>query len=75
MKDRNYIEKVLLGKLINNKKEYYNNHSLLSSDVFKNLEHKKLYVILDKLRYQNFRLGKMEEFLLSQQQYYYSNNS
>ena len=48
MKDRNYIEKVLLGKLINNKKEYYNNHSLLSSDIFKDLEHKKLYIILDK---------------------------
>tara|TARA_R100000742_G_C4275516_1_gene96042 strand:+ start:296 stop:1588 length:1293 start_codon:yes stop_codon:yes gene_type:complete len=48
MKDRNYLEQVLLGKLINNKKEYYNNHSLLSSDIFKNIEHKKLYMILDK---------------------------
>ena len=48
MKDRDYLEKVLLGKLINNKKEYYNNHSLLSSDIFKELEHKKLYIILDK---------------------------
>ncbi len=49
MKDnRDYLEKVLLGKLMNDKKLYYDNHSLLSVDIFQNTKHKNLYKILDK---------------------------
>ena len=48
MKDRDYLEKVLLGKLMNNTKDYYDNHSLLSVDLFKSVEHKNLFIVLDK---------------------------
>ena len=48
MKDRDYLEKVLLGKLMGNTKDYYDNHSLLSVDLFKSVEHRNLFIILDK---------------------------
>ena len=48
MKDRDYLEKVLLGKLMCRTKEYYDNHSLLSVDLFKSVEHKNLFMVLDK---------------------------
>ena len=47
MKDRDYLEKVLLGKLMNDKSLYYDNHSLLEASLFENEEHKRLYIIMD----------------------------
>jgi replicative DNA helicase len=48
MKDREYLEQVLIGKIINDKKIYYDNHSLLSEDLFTNSQHKKLYRVIDE---------------------------
>jgi replicative DNA helicase len=39
---------VLIGKIINDKKIYYDNHSLLSEDLFTNSQHKKLYRVIDE---------------------------
>tara|TARA_R100001594_G_scaffold141107_1_gene186792 strand:+ start:3321 stop:4622 length:1302 start_codon:yes stop_codon:yes gene_type:complete len=37
------IERTLLGKFINNPQEYYNNHSLLSSELFEDPKNKRIY--------------------------------
>tara|TARA_Y100000592_G_scaffold30665_1_gene48893 strand:- start:376 stop:1668 length:1293 start_codon:yes stop_codon:yes gene_type:complete len=61
MKDRDYLEKVLLGKLMLGKENYYDNHSLLTADLFENPEHKRLYIIMDS-SYQNMGKCDMTEF-------------
>tara|TARA_R100001443_G_scaffold21957_1_gene34170 strand:- start:6110 stop:7402 length:1293 start_codon:yes stop_codon:yes gene_type:complete len=53
MKDRNYLERVLLGKIMNDVKIYYDNHSLLSIDLFEDKVHKELYKVLDKSLQEN----------------------
>ena len=47
MKDRNYLEKVLLGKLILDSKIYFDNHTLLTINLFKDSKHRELYKVLD----------------------------
>ena len=41
--DNIQIERTLIGKFINNPQEYYNNHSLLSSDLFEDPKNRKIY--------------------------------
>ena len=41
--DNIQIERTLKGKFINNPQEYYNNHSLLSSDLFEDPKNRKIY--------------------------------
>jgi len=41
--DNLQIERTLIGKFINNPQEYYNNHSLLSSDLFEDPKNRKIY--------------------------------
>ena len=69
MKDRDYLEKVLLGKLMNNTKDYYDNHSLLSVDLFKSVEHKNLFIILDKSLQENGRCDMTEFYNKSKNKY------
>ena len=47
MNDKEYLEKVLLGKLMGDKTIYYDNHSLLHKNLFSNQQHQKLYTVLD----------------------------
>ena len=47
MNDKEYLEKVLLGKLMGDKTIYYDNHSLLHRNLFSNQQHQKLYTVLD----------------------------
>tara|TARA_Y100000592_G_scaffold26107_1_gene41271 strand:+ start:782 stop:2074 length:1293 start_codon:yes stop_codon:yes gene_type:complete len=61
MKDRNYLEMVLLGKLMTDKTIYFDNHSLLSADLFACEENKRLFIILDN-SYQNTGRCDMTEF-------------
>ena len=42
------IERTLIGKLINNPQEYYNNHSLMSDDLFDDSKNKKIYEYISK---------------------------
>ena len=69
MKDREYLEQVLLGKLINNKKTYYDNHSLLNVELFNNPEHRKLYRILDKSLQENGKCDITEFYTKSANKY------
>lgn len=39
MNDKEYLEKVLLGKLMGDKTIYYDNHSLLHRNLFSNQQH------------------------------------
>ena len=48
MKDRAYLEQVLLGKLMNKPEYYYDHHSMLSEDLFETKEHKHLYRVISK---------------------------
>ena len=41
--DNSQIERTLLGKIINNPQEYYNNHSLLSSELFEDSKNRRIY--------------------------------
>ena len=41
--DNKQIERTLIGKIINNPQEYYNNHSLLNSDLFNNPKNRRIY--------------------------------
>ena len=41
--DSTQIERTLIGKLINNPQEYYNNHSLISSDLFEDAKNRKIF--------------------------------
>jgi len=46
--DNSQIERTLIGKLIINPQDYYNNHSLLSPDIFNNPKNKRIYTYLSK---------------------------
>ena len=46
--DSRQIERTLIGKLINNPQEYYNNHSLMSDDLFDDSKNKKIYEYISK---------------------------
>ena len=46
--DNKQIERTLIGKLIINPQDYYNNHSLLSPDIFKDPKNKRIYTYLSK---------------------------
>jgi len=46
--DNTQIERTLIGKLINNPQEYYNNHSLMSNDLFDDSKNKKIYEYISK---------------------------
>ena len=46
MRDRHHLEQVLLGKLMNKPEYYYNNHTLLSEDLFEVEGHKEIFNIL-----------------------------
>ena len=46
--DSRQIERTLIGKLINNPQEYYNNHSLMSNDLFDDSKNKKIYEYISK---------------------------
>jgi len=46
--DNIQIERTLIGKFINNPQEYYNNHSLLSSELFEDPKNKRIYSYLSK---------------------------
>ena len=46
--DNNQIERTLIGKLINNPQDYYNNHSLLSPDIFNDPKNKRIYTYVSK---------------------------
>jgi len=46
--DNSQIERTLIGKLIINPQDYYNNHSLLSPDIFKDPKNKRIYTYLSK---------------------------
>tara|TARA_R110002020_G_scaffold350481_1_gene563912 strand:- start:200 stop:1522 length:1323 start_codon:yes stop_codon:yes gene_type:complete len=41
--DNKQIERTLLGKIINNPQEYYNNHSLISSELFEDSKNRRIY--------------------------------
>ena len=41
--DSSQIERTLIGKIINNPQEYYNNHSLLSGELFEDSKNRKIY--------------------------------
>ena len=41
--DNTQIERTLIGKIINNPQEYYNNHSLLSSELFEDSKNRRIY--------------------------------
>ena len=47
MKDKEHLEQVLLGKLINNANNYYENHSLLNVSLFSTYEHQELFKVID----------------------------
>ena len=46
--NREQIERTLLGKIINNPQEYYNNHSLLEPTLFSNSFNRRLYNVLSE---------------------------
>ena len=46
--NREQIERTLLGKIINNPQEYYNNHSLIDPNLFSNVFNRRLYNILSE---------------------------
>ena len=69
MKDRDYLEKVLLGKLMCKTKEYYDNHSLLSVDLFESVEHKNLFIILDKSLQETGKCDMTEFYSKSKDKY------
>ena len=58
------LERILLGKLINNPENYYNNHSLLSHSLFENSDHIKLFKLLDK-QYQDNGKIDLTDFYMS----------
>ena len=37
------IERTLIGKIINNPQEFYNNHSLLSPDIFEDPVNRRIF--------------------------------
>ena len=69
MKDRDYLEKVLLGKLMLNKENYYDNHSLLDTDLFETKEHKRLFIILDNSYQQDGKCDMTEFYNKSKDKY------
>ena len=46
--DNIQIERTLIGKFINNPQEYYNNHSLINSDLFDDAKNKKIFNYISK---------------------------
>jgi len=46
--DNKQIERTLIGKLILNPQDFYNNHSLLSPELFKDSKNKRIYTYLSK---------------------------
>tara|TARA_R100000781_G_scaffold51418_1_gene33872 strand:- start:66 stop:1352 length:1287 start_codon:yes stop_codon:yes gene_type:complete len=46
--NREQIERTLIGKIINNPQDYYNNHSLLSAGLFSNSYNKRVYELISK---------------------------
>ncbi len=46
--DNKQIERTLIGKLILNPQDFYNNHSLLSPELFKDPKNKRIYTYLSK---------------------------
>ena len=45
--NRKDLEEIVISKLLNSKENYYNNFNLLSSDLFKSVEYKLIYKIID----------------------------
>ena len=62
--DRLELERILLGKLINNPQNYYDNHSLLNDSLFENSDHINLFKLLEK-QYQNTGKIDLTEFYMS----------
>jgi|TARA_A100000172_G_scaffold44981_1_gene27730 replicative DNA helicase len=62
--DRLELERILLGKLINNPQNYYDNHSLLNHSLFENPDHIKLFKLLEK-QYQDTGKIDLTEFYMS----------
>lgn len=48
MIDNIQIEKTLIGKIINNPQEYYNNHSLLTDDLFEDSKNKRIFTYVSE---------------------------
>ena len=46
--DNKQIERTLIGKLILNPQDFYNNHSLLSPELFNDPKNKRIYTYLSK---------------------------
>lgn len=46
--NKEQIERTLLGKIINNPQDYYNNHSLIDPNLFSNVFNRRLYNILSE---------------------------
>ena len=63
-KDRLNFERILLGKLINNPENYYENHSLLNVSLFSNPDNRKLFSVLDK-QYQETGKIDLTQFYMS----------
>lgn len=59
--DRHHLEQVLLGKLMNKSEYYYDNHTLLSPDLFREDMHKEIFLIIDK-QYQSIGKVDMSDF-------------
>ena len=50
MKDNSEMEQMLLGRIMSYPKEYYDNHSLISKDIFRDPLNKKIYsIVSDRL--------------------------
>ena len=64
MKDKEHLEQVLLGKLINNPDNYYENHALLSVSLFSKHEHRELFKVIDT-QYQKNSKVDLTDFYLS----------
>ena len=62
--DRKELERILLGKLINNPENYYDNHSLLNVSLFEDPEHIRLFTVLEK-QYQDNGKIDLTEFYMS----------
>ena len=63
-KDKLNFERILLGKLINNPENYYENHSLLNVSLFSNPDNRKLFSVLDK-QYQETGKIDLTQFYMS----------
>ena len=59
--DRHHLEQVLLGKLMNKSEYYYDNHTLLGPDLFRDSSHKEIFSIIDE-QYQSSGEVDMSDF-------------